>query len=150
MTQIQDHATVVSIENQAIALRGPSGSGKSDLALRLIDSGAILIADDRCNFSISGNIIAASPPKEIAGIIEIHGLGLFCFNYVQNIQLRLIVDLSRPNTIERMPEPGYFGEWGIPIPMISLNPFEQSATIKVHIALKQAVKSIESVSQLTA
>ena len=66
----QIHATAVALEGLGILLRGPSGSGKSDLGIRLIDRGAVLIADDRVDLRRRGDNILASPPNALAGKIE--------------------------------------------------------------------------------
>jgi len=59
-----------------VLLRGPSGSGKSDLALRLIDDGARLIADDQTHLAKKGHALIATPPPAIAGMIEVRGIGV--------------------------------------------------------------------------
>ncbi len=70
------HATAVAIEGEAVLLRGPSGSGKSDLALRLIDGGAQLVADDQTLLRRAGGRVLASAPPAIAGLLEVRGVGV--------------------------------------------------------------------------
>ena len=70
------HATAVAIDGRAVLLRGPSGSGKSDLALRLIDAGARLVADDQSELSRRGDVLMVRAPATIAGLIEVRGLGI--------------------------------------------------------------------------
>ena len=70
------HATAVAIDGQAVLLDGPPGSGKSDLALRLIDAGGRLVADDQSELSRCGDVLMVSAPAPIAGLIEARGLGI--------------------------------------------------------------------------
>ena len=146
ISQAQIHATVISIDSSAIALRGPSGSGKSDLGLRLISDGAILVADDRCDLSITKDTITAAAPIEIAGIFEVRGLGIFRLDYLERARLRLVVDLCEPYMVERMPKKEQCIDWGIPIPLVRLTPFEASAANKVQIALRHAIDTLKSIS----
>ena len=73
---IKVHATCVEWGGGAVVLRGPPGSGKSDLGLRLIDGGGRLVADDQVRLDvIKGSVVAGAPPS-IAGKIEVRGLGV--------------------------------------------------------------------------
>ncbi len=143
---MQIHATVVSIDGNGIVFCGPSGSGKSDLALRLIDDGADLVADDRCDLVTRGDMVIASPPDEIAGLLEVRGLGIYRFGFVAAIPVALVVDMSPADAIERLPEPASCTDWGPAIPCIQLAPFEASAANKVRVALRCAVGDLETVT----
>src|SRR6185503_6471150 len=101
---VQVHATCVALDGKAVLLRGPSGSGKSDLALRLIDGGARLVADDRVDLEREGSRILASAPPAIAGVIEARGLGLLRVGCVGRTPLSLVVDLVPAESVERLPE----------------------------------------------
>jgi HPr kinase/phosphorylase len=70
------HATTVSLDGRGVILRGPSGSGKSDLALRLINEGALLVADDQTILFVESGRMMAQPPAEIAGKMEVRGVGI--------------------------------------------------------------------------
>ena len=70
------HASAVEIGGHAVLLTGASGRGKSDLALRLIDRGAVLIADDQVQLTVDDARLLASPPAAIAGLVEIRGIGI--------------------------------------------------------------------------
>ncbi|MGE3652127.1 MAG: HPr kinase/phosphorylase, partial [Reyranellaceae bacterium] len=72
----QIHATCVALPEGGVLLRGDSGAGKSDLALRLIDGGARLVADDRTDLMREGDLLIARAPTSIAGLIEARGLGI--------------------------------------------------------------------------
>lgn len=143
---VQIHATVVSIDGKAIVIRGPSGSGKSDLALRLIGDGAVLVADDRADLSVENDSVSASPPDEIAGMMEVRGLGVFRFDYAEKAPVSLVVDLVEPGRVERLPEPTVCSDWGPAIPCVKLSAFEASTPHKVRIALEHALNQMEAVS----
>lgn len=129
------HATTVLIGDAAVLLRGPTGSGKSDLALRLIDDGAILIADDQTRIEPRGDEIVATVPPPIAGLIEVRGVGLLTIAYRPEALVRLAIDLVPGGEIERMPEPAHVEYFGIQIPLLMLDPWTASAAAKVRLAV---------------
>lgn len=144
MTQV--HGTAVSIGGRAVLFRGPPGSGKSDLALRLIDGGATLIADDRCDLTTRGNgTLVASAPAELAGMIEVRGLGVVRLDAYQGAPLMLVANLVEPDTVERLPETRTCTDYGRPLPLIAVAPFEASAPAKVRLALAVAAGEAELV-----
>jgi serine kinase of HPr protein (carbohydrate metabolism regulator) len=129
------HATTVAIGGRAVLLRGPSGSGKSDLALRLIDAGARLVADDRSELHRDGEAILIRAPATIAGLIEARGVGILRVDSLGVAPLALIADLIAPDAVERLPEPRSETILGVPIPLIALAPFEASTPAKLRLAL---------------
>lgn len=129
------HATSVAIEGRAVLLCGASGMGKSDLALRLIDRGAILISDDYTIVQCSEGKLDASAPATIAGKMEVRGLGVIDVPSIDHARLALIIDLSQD--IDRMPaDPEERIIAGATLPVVKVAPFEASAPIKVELALK--------------
>lgn len=122
-------------------MRGPSGCGKSDLALRLIDRGALLVADDQTQLHLDGSDICMTAPAAIAGQIEIRGLGIMRAPFVAAAPLRLVVDLVAAADIERMPEPRRCTLLEHEVPLVTLAPFEASAVAKLRLALDAAVGS---------
>jgi HPr kinase/phosphorylase len=129
------HATAVAIGGRAVLLRGPSGSGKSDLALRLIDAGARLVADDRSELRRDGDAILVRAPETIAGLIEARGVGILQIDSLASAELALIVDLVAPEAVERLPEPRSETILGLSISLIALAAFESSAPAKLRLAL---------------
>ena len=130
------HASTVAINGQAILITGVSGSGKSDLALRLIDRGAKLVSDDYTLVTRGGDMLTASAPANIKGKIEVRGVGIMNIDPIDSGIAALIIRLD--GNPERLPG---FTEVqvvaGVAIPAITLAPFEASAPIKVELALKK-------------
>ena len=130
------HATAVAIDGHGVLLRGVPGSGKSDLALRLIDAGARLVADDQSELSRRGETIVARAPATIAGLIELRGIGILRLEPLAEASVALIVDLVPPQSLERLPSRRREAILGIELPVIALAPFETSAAAKLRLALR--------------
>ena len=133
---VQVHATCVSLDGMGLLIRGPSGVGKSDLALRLIDTGARLVADDRVDLMISNNDVVARAPETLAGLLEVRGLGVLRFPFFDATIIHLVVDLANPKDVARLPERSITDLVGMDRPAVILNPFEASAVTKVRLALE--------------
>jgi HPr kinase/phosphorylase len=129
------HSTAVAIDGKAVLLRGFSGAGKSDLGLRLIDAGAMLVADDQCELVREDETIIVRPPATIAGLLELRGIGIMRFDYLPEAPLALVVDLMPSNMIERYPTRRGEMVLGLSLPAISIAPFEASAPVKLRMAL---------------
>lgn len=135
------HATCVACSGRAVLLCGPPGSGKSDLALRLIDGGALLVADDQVVLRAAGDEIVASAPATIVGRMEVRGIGIVAVPHVAAAPVALVVDLEQAGAVARLPEPARRTFLGVSLPLIALAPFEASAAAKIRLALaRQAVR----------
>lgn len=132
---IRVHGTAIAIDGDGILLRGPSGSGKSDLALRLIDAGARLVADDQTELRRVGAALRLSAPATLKGMLEVRGLGIVRVPSVEDAPLRLVVDLVRDDLVERLPEPCFVTLEGLSFPLLALAPFAASAAAKLRLAL---------------
>ena len=132
------HASCVALEGKAVLLRGAPGAGKSDLALRLIEGGARLVADDQVALASSGETLFAAPPASIAGLLEVRGIGIVSMEFATQCPVHLVVDLVQPDAVERMPEAATVELCGHRIAYASLVPFEASAPAKVRLALANA------------
>ncbi len=137
---IRVHGTTVALEGEGVLLRGPSGSGKSDLALRLIDGGASLVADDQTELTRAADGLIARSPATIAGRMEVRGVGILRVPAVSSAPLRLVVDLVAPDRVERLPEPQFCEYLQCSLPLLALAPFEASAPAKVRFALASLVR----------
>ena len=139
------HATCVAVDGVGVMLRGPSGSGKSDLALRLIDGGAVLVVDDQVRLSVEdgsdGSRLIARAPGAIAGLLEVRGIGLVPVPCVASAPVALVVELKPGGEIERMPEPATCAYLGVRLPLIALDPFRQSAAAAVRLVVAAIQRS---------
>jgi HPr kinase/phosphorylase len=105
------HATAVKVGNQAVLIRGPSGAGKSRLAFDLILAGragqvpqAVLVGDDRVHLDTAGGKLVVRTVPELAGLIEIRGLGVRHCAFIDEAIVDLVVDLEAADA-ERLPPP---------------------------------------------
>lgn len=129
------HGTAISIDGHAVLIMGESGSGKSDLALRLIDRGAILISDDVVFLETRDNAPLLNVAPNIEGKIEVRGVGIFNVDFITSAPLRLVVKFV--DSPDRLPEDvARASIGGYVVPVSKLNPFEQSSAIKVEYALR--------------
>jgi HPr kinase/phosphorylase len=105
------HASAVLVGNRAVLIRGPSGAGKSRLAFDLILAGrsgqlppAVLVGDDRVYLDTAGKQLWVRPVRELAGLIEIRGLGIRRCAFAPEAVVGLVVDLAAADA-ERLPPP---------------------------------------------
>ena len=138
---IRLYATCVARRGRAVLLLGRSGSGKSDLAARLIDRGWCLVADDQVELNADGTHLRASSPRTIAGQRELRGVGIVASPHVADVPVALVIDLE--GATERMPTaaPRLIG--GVVLPCVALAPFEASAALKVEAALTRFGTGVE-------
>jgi len=141
------HGTCVAFGAHAALLRGSSGSGKSDLALRFLalpaDGGMAprLVADDQVVVEAQAGGLVVSAPNTLAGKLEVRGLGIMTLPHVTQAKLVLIVDFVASDEVPRMPpEPlPRVTLLGVSVPNLQLAPFEDSAPLKLKMALISAV-----------
>ena len=128
------HASTVAIDGRAVLITGPSGSGKSDLALRLIDRGFILVGDDQTIVRRDGDRLVASAPARIAGKLEVRGIGIIEMETASDLPVALLVELT--SEIERLPEDNHRSAiLGVSLPLVSIDAQAASAPAKVALAL---------------
>ena len=135
------HSTSVVIDDNGVLILGDSGSGKSDLALRLIDSGATLISDDISICRKNSNNIYLYCPPEIKGLLEVREIGIITVPFVERIKLRLVVNLKSNNN-ERFPKDNSFRILGIKIPIINIEGKNSSAVAKIKVKLNEIRETI--------
>ncbi len=131
---MQIHASCVARDGAGIVLLGPPGSGKSDLALRLLDRGFVLVADDRVEI-VDG---MARPPAQLAGLIEVRGLGLLRMPHAASARIALAIALT-PD-MPRLPAPRRHES--LAVPFILLDPRSPSAAQRAELALDCALGRI--------
>ncbi len=145
------HGTALALGAKAVLIRGPSGSGKSDLALRCIAATPLahmphraeLVADDQVRLTLNEGGIAASPPPAIAGKIEVRGLGILTLPFRPSARLALVVDLVPATDVPRFPlEERHAKFLGLEVPILRLAAFESSAPVKLILALDAAPEGL--------
>lgn len=142
------HATAVAAEGRAALIMGPSGSGKSNLALQAItapfmDRGrqiqVSLVADDQVNIERIGGRLVATAPATIAGKIEVRGLGIIDFPHTAQAELALAVNLKPAPEIERLPSRGLRHDiMGIGLPLVEIDASQPGAAARLVLALLRA------------
>ena len=135
---INIHAGCVAIGGRGILILGGSGSGKSDLALRLVDEGARLVADDRCELYLRSGKLCGRPPASIAGLMELRGIGIIALPYAKSVVLAMAVRLGE-RTQERLPKPRFYTP-PLPfrgrLPLVMVHAASASAPARIRAALK--------------
>lgn len=142
------HATCVALGDHCVLIRGPSGSGKSDLALRFLASRAIggeddrqrrLVADDQVELRRQGSRVMALAPSSFNGKLEVRGVGIVDVASIATSTVVLVVDLVMRDAVERMPD------WrsratllGVTVPHLQLHAFDVSAPLKLALAIELA------------
>lgn len=139
------HASCVALGDAGILIEGASGSGKSDLMLRLIDEPGYglgdrelrgqLVSDDQTVIERRGEALFAASPKPIAGLFEIRGQGVVKVDHLAEVKLVLAVKLVPVAGIERMPEAAFRHIAGIALREISIDPDQASAPARIRAAL---------------
>jgi serine kinase of HPr protein (carbohydrate metabolism regulator) len=128
------HASTLVSDGRAVLISGPSGTGKSDLALRLLDRGFALVSDDQTIVKREGDRLIASAPPTIAGKLEIRGIGIMDMEHVDNVPVALIVELT--SDIPRLPDDSRERPiLGVKLPLITIDAMTASAPSKVALAL---------------
>ena len=129
------HATCIAINGKGILLEGPSGAGKSDLALRLISRGGVLVGDDYLTLSAKKNQLLATVPGNIAGKMEVRGVGVMDVDYVPETTIALAIELVPRGEVPRLPENKVKTLEDIKIPVLALHAFDASTPDKIILAL---------------
>ena len=139
------HATALEIGGKGVLIRGPSGSGKSDLALRCLVAGpshlipwpARLVCDDQVELRADLDGLHIEAIDAISGKIEVRGLGIVEITALtRSAPLSLVVELAASrDLVARMPEAMDTRIMGLRVPQITLYPFDASAPVKLMLAL---------------
>jgi serine kinase of HPr protein (carbohydrate metabolism regulator) len=128
------HASCVAVGGRAVLIGGPSGAGKSDLALRLLDRGFALVSDDQTIVRRDGERLIASAPPQIAGKLEVRGIGIVDVDRAETAEVALVVELT--SDIERMPDESRERLiLGVKVPLVTIDAMTASAASKVALAL---------------
>jgi serine kinase of HPr protein (carbohydrate metabolism regulator) len=139
---VRVRGTCICIDGHAVLLRGASGSGKSDLALRLIDGGGELVADDYTDVEQGAGGLVAMAPASIRGLLEVRGFGVIKVDACSSAMLVAVIDLVPLSDVDRMPEPQRVQILEALLPCFRLFAFESSAAAKVRLAVRLATGGI--------
>ena len=143
------HGTSILVAGAGVLLRGPSGSGKSDLAFRMIEAGqAILIADDQTDLRPVDGQLNATCPSRLAGLIEVRGIGILRRPHRTEAAIGLVIDLVAHNEVPRLPDALTTSLEGVTVPQLSLCAFEASAPAKV-VAAAEGIATARNKSRIT-
>lgn len=130
------HASCVAINGKAVLLAGPPGTGKTDVALRLMDGGAALVSDDQTCLEIVNDVLTASPPVSIQGMIEVRHVGLARVPFLSDAPVVLYIALTNlDDSLERLPEPSFLFLLDRPVQRLRLPSFAASTPAKIRAAL---------------
>lgn len=127
------HATAVCVGDTGVLILGPPGSGKTDLALRLMDDGAVLVADDQIIIERQEAKLMAMCPATIAGLMEIKGIGIVSVAHRPQAEIHVVVELVTEE--EAVPEPAFLMVEGVRVRCVRLCPFNSAAAAKVRLAV---------------
>lgn len=127
------HGTCVEVKGQAILITGKPGSGKSSLALQLIDRGAILVSDDQTALSQEEGEIVVQAPEALQGLMEVRGVGICQFPCQAKSFLKLVVEICDNIDVERLPDPTFIEYYGIKVPCLKLLKGDPLGAIKVEL-----------------
>ena len=129
-------ASAVAIGERALLIEGPPGSGKSSLALALIDRGAVLIGDDGVSLAADGDRVLASPAPAIAGLLEVRNVGLLQYPVAERVRVALVLRLDR--AAERLPDgPASVELLGCRVPLVRLWPDSPVLPLRAMAALSR-------------
>lgn len=136
------HGTCVLVDGVGVLLRGPSGGGKSDVALRLLDGGARLVADDQVELRMHQGRLLATAPASLAGLLEVRGVGILRMAEARTaagpVEIGLVADLVPHDRVERLPEPETAVLLDAAVPRVALAPFDASTPAKLRLAAAAA------------
>lgn len=130
------HGTLVDVAGSGVLLRGASGMGKSDLALRLMGRGAVLVADDQVILQARSWGLKGCAPDALYGLIEVRGIGVMSLPATKTTRIKLVVDLVPREEVPRLPEATTVSLQGQDLPCLRLHAFDITTPQKIELALR--------------
>ncbi len=135
------HSSSIVLDDNGVLIMGDSGSGKSDLALRLIDNGATLISDDVTICKKKINEIYLFCPIATKGLLEVREVGIITVPFVEKIKLKMVVKLTNEN-LNRIPKKKFYKILGLKIPLLMMDGRNSSAVVKIKVKLNEIREEI--------
>lgn len=140
MTSRTHHACALEIDQIGILIIGKSGSGKTSLMMGLLERAkqenkeAYLVTDDRVHLKTSGEKLDAETPGTIAGLVEIRGYGVIAHPNKNTTAIKLVVELVKDESIERMPEQKYYEFEGMRLPLLEVPIRHENQAVRIVFA----------------
>ena len=128
--------TVVSVKGRGVLIEGAPGSGKSSLALALIDRGAMLVGDDGVTLAAMDGRLFASPAPATAGLLEVRNVGLVPMPFLDRVAIALVIALD-PEAPRFIDAPEERGLLGVMVPMVRLWPDSPVLALRAELALER-------------
>ncbi|MBX9785710.1 MAG: HPr kinase/phosphatase C-terminal domain-containing protein [Alphaproteobacteria bacterium] len=135
MTLLTLHGTAIEVQGKAVLLTGKPGTGKSSLALQLIDRGACLVADDQTYLTFDKEEVYVSCPDALKGLLEVRGVGIYPFPSQNKSPLSLVVEICELEEVLRLPDPTFVQYHNIPIPSLKLAKYDPLGALKVELKM---------------
>lgn len=131
---IAHQASVVALRGVALMIEGAPGSGKSSLALALIDRGAMLVGDDAVLLEAADDTLVAHPHPRVAGLIEVRNVGLIVHPVAAPVPVALVIVLDRdaPRHVDRADS---VVRAGLAVPCLRLWPDSPVLALRAEAAL---------------
>ena len=136
MSATLHQATCVAIDGRGLLIEGLPGSGKSSLALALIDRGAVLVGDDGVLLERRDERLYASPAPAIVGKLEVRNLGLLEYPVQRDVPVALLLRLDSGATRFRE-APEWLDRAGVSLPAIDLWPDSPVLALRAELALRK-------------
>lgn len=135
MTALQQF-TCAAIKGRGVLIEGAPGSGKSSLALALIDRGAMLVGDDGVTLAAQGGRLVAGPAPATAGLLEVRNVGLVPMPFTDRAEIALVLalDEAAPRFIDRAETRDLLG---LPLPLVRLWPHSPVIALRAELALER-------------
>ena len=132
---LKHQATCVAIAGRAVLIEGAPGTGKSSLALALIDRGAVLVGDDGVLLELDGARLLASPVPATAGLLEVRGLGLVPMPVLHAVPVALLITLT-PDAPRFIAAAEAMARHAVPLPHVRLWPDSPVLALRAELALR--------------
>ncbi|MEM7461778.1 MAG: HPr kinase/phosphatase C-terminal domain-containing protein [Pseudomonadota bacterium] len=134
------HCSVVEIAGTGVLIEGSSGTGKTSVALGLLEASrnrgldCAFVCDDQAKLSVAAGKINASAPETISGLVELHGYGITEIEYKPNCTVELVARLVKESDVERMPDPCETDLLGVNLPLLKLPRLHESQSVRIILA----------------